>query len=104
MAISVDILDANAKLAELEKAIQQTEALPFRLISITIGVAGGKPASLVTFLKGAAAPAAPISLEVIDGALSKDQQQAHINGNGKTVVCYGSLYVQGQPQNVAAYR
>ena len=105
MAVSLDVLDAHATLADLQKTLRQTEELGFQLVSITIGIVGGTPASLVTFSQSSAGnPPTSISLEIVDGGLNKDQQEAALNGSGKPVVCYGSLFVEGQRRNVAAYR
>jgi hypothetical protein len=105
MRYSLDILDANNTIADLQESIRQTERLAYRLVSISTGFAGGAPASLVTFSQAAAKdPPAPISLTIIDGNLSKDQQEAKLNETGKQLISYGSLYVQGHAQNVLAYR
>ena len=106
MAVSLDILDANASLASLEATLQQTEAdLRFTLLSFAAGMVTGQRGNIVTFQhRGAAAAPAQVSLQVVDGGLSKDEQEAKLNTSGKVVVCYGSLYVAGQPQNVVALR
>jgi hypothetical protein len=105
MAVSLDVLGADKTLADLEKTIRQTEELEYRLVSIAVGFVGGALASLVTFSQApAGSPSGSISLEIISGDLSKAQQEAKLNEGGKQVVCYGALYVQGQAQNVVAYR
>ena len=105
MAISLDILGAKRTLAELQQAIRQTEALPFQLISLAVGIVSGAPANLATFVQSAAGGLlAPIFLEVIAENLDKNQQEVELNKPGRQVVCYGSLYVQGQARNVVAYR
>lgn len=106
MAVSLDVLNANATLAELEATLRQTEAdTRFDVLSLAVATAGGQRASMVTFKhRGTAAPPAPLSLLLVDGTSSKDQQQATLNTSGKSVICYGSLFVEGQPRNVAALR
>lgn len=106
MPVSIDVLDATKPLSDLQTVIQQTEELGYRLLSFCIGWVGGAQASLVTFSQGTAtgAPANPVTLGVVVSSLNKDQQEAQLNTRGKPVICYGSLYVEGQAQNVAAYR
>jgi hypothetical protein len=105
MAVSLDVLGANGSLSDLEETIRQTEELEYRLVSIAVGFVGGARASLVTFSQASTGtPPASIFLEIIGGDLSRAQQEAKLNEGGKLVVCYGSLYVQGQAQNVVAYR
>lgn len=100
-------LKATATLAGLERTVRQAEELGYRLLSFMAGRAGGRPANLVTLLQaaGGAAPA-PIHLEIVDGNLSRDAQEAQLNAGGKEIVSYSSLYVEGQERNVAvaAYR
>jgi len=105
MSVSLDILGATNTLGELANTIQQTEDLGYSLLSVSVGVVGGAPASLVTFSQGETGSSPPlISLEIISGGLSKDQQETKLNEGNKQVVCYGALFVQGQAQNVVAYR
>lgn len=105
MAISLDILGAQRTLAELQQTIQQTEALPFQLLSLAVGVVGGAPANLATFVQTLAGGLlAPITLEEIASTLDKNQQEVELNKPGRQVVCYGSLYVGGQQRNVVAFR
>jgi hypothetical protein len=104
MPVSLDVLDSNAPISDLQNAINQTERLGFRLLSMATGFVSGQRANLVTFAQDGGHNPPTVSLAVIDSSLSKDQQEAALNTSGKSVVCYGSLYVQGQPQNIAAYR
>lgn len=104
MPVSLDVLDSDAPISDLEQAINQTEQLGFRLLSIATGLVGGQRANLVTFAQDGGSNPSPVSLAVIGSSLTKDRQEAALNTSGKSVVCYGSLYVQGRPQNVAAYR
>jgi hypothetical protein len=104
MAMTLRTLDTTATLAEQQLAIRQAEALGFRVLSLTVGRAGGGQANLVTFVQQAGAPAQPITLEPLDGALDQNAQEAALNAAGRQVVCYGSLYVQSAPQNVMVSR
>lgn len=104
MPVQVRILAASNSLAQHEQAIQQNEALGFELLSIATGSASSAPANLITFTSVASAPASPVSLQAVAGNLTDQQQQSQLNGSGKSVVCYGSLFVNGQSQNVAALR
>lgn len=105
MSVTLRTLDSTATLPALKEAIRQAEGLGFRLISFMAGRAVGKPANLITLLQamGGAAPT-PLALEVIDENLSQDAQEAQLNTGGRELVAYGSLYVEGQPRNVIAYR
>jgi hypothetical protein len=106
MTVSLDILRANASLAELEMALQQTEQNhSFELVSVAAGTVGGASASIATFRHrdGAAAPS-PLVLFVVANSWTKDQQEAALNSTGKSVVCYASLLVAGQRKNVAVLR
>jgi hypothetical protein len=105
MSVTLRTLDAKEKLSTLQEAIRQAEALAFRLLSITTGHVAGKPASLVALLQATApGTSAPITLDILDGSLSQEAQEAQLNTGGKEIVCYGSLYVEGVARNVAAYR
>jgi hypothetical protein len=105
MSVSLHVLAANKTLADLQEPIRQTEQLEYRLVSIAIGFVSGARANLVTFSQAASGDPPPsIFLEIISGDLSKAQQEAKLNEGDKQLVCYGSLYVQGQAQNVAACR
>jgi hypothetical protein len=104
MSITLRKLDANAQLTNHQTAIRQSEKLAFRLVSITIGHESGNKANLVAFSDDMGGSANPIQLEIIDGGLDQAAQEALLNKEGLALVCYGSLYVKGQPQNVAAYR
>ncbi len=105
MSVTLEILSSNATLTSLEATIKRAESRGYRLISITTGFESGSRANLLTLLQGSGGPpSAPLSLEIVNGGSNKDQQEAKLNSSGKQVVCYGSLYVEGQPQNVAAYR
>jgi len=105
MSVTLRTLDATATLAGLQQAIRQAEELGFRLNSFMAGRAGGRPANLVTLLQATAGvEPTPLDLEIIDGSLSQDDQEARLNASAKEIVCFGSLYVEGQARNVAAYR
>ena len=103
MAITLRTLDTNASLVRHQTAIQQAEDVGFRLLSLTTGRVGGGRANLVTFVQTPGAPTT-ITLEVVNGALDQDTQEAALNAAGRQLVCYGSLYVQGTPENVAVWR
>ena len=105
MSVTLRILDANATLASHEVTLRQTEALSFRLLSMTTGHERSKPANLVTLLQDPSGlPPSPLRLEMVDGGLDQAAQEAQLNGGARVLVCYGSLYVQNQPRNIAAYR
>src|SRR5262249_10205390 len=97
-------LDTAATLADQQTAIRQTERLGFRLVSLSIGRVGGGRANAVAFLDQQGALPAPITLEVVDGALAQDAQETALNKAGRQLVCYGSLHVNGLAENVAAWR
>jgi hypothetical protein len=85
--------------------IRHTEALPFQLMSLSVGVVSGAPANLGTFVQTSTGGLlAPITLEEIASNLDKNQQEAELNKAGRHVVCYGSLYVGSQQRNVVAFR
>ena len=105
MPVTLRILNANDTLADHQEALRQTEELSFVLLSLTVGHESGSRANLVTLLQDAATtPTTPISLSMIDGHLDQAAQQAELNSGGKQIVCFGSLYVQGQACNILAYR
>ena len=105
MPVTLRILDANATLASHEATLQQTEDLSFRLLSFTTGIERGRPANLLTLRQDTAGPPpSPIRLEMVDGELDQAAQEAQLNTGTSVLVCYGSLYVQSQPRNIAAYR
>ena len=105
MSVILRPLDANSDLAGLTRDIRHIENLGFQLISLAAGQLGGLPGNLVTLRDSDGDPPAnPIQLEVIDGALGQDQQQALLTAPGRECVCYGTLYVSRTPRNVAAYR
>ena len=104
MAITLRTLDTNANLVQQQTAIQQAEDLGFRLLALTTGRVGGGRANLVTFVQMPGAPTTALTLEVVNDALDQDAQEAALNTAGRQLVCYGSLYVQGTPENVAVWR
>jgi len=107
MAVTLRVLDPADNLANHQKALRQTESLSFRLLSISVGRQNGTTANLVCFLQQASGPpAAPVSLETIDGNRDQMAQQAVLNARaaGRSLVCFGSLYVAGELRNVAVYR
>ena len=104
MAITLRALDTTKGLTEQQTAIRQTEELGFRILSLTTGRLGGGKANLATFVQQAGAPTKAIMLQVIDGVLDQDAQEAALNTAGSQLVCFGSLHVDGVPQNVAAWR
>lgn len=105
MSVTLRTLNANDTLANHQEALRQTEELSFVLLSLTVGHESGMQANLVTLLQGSATtPTVPIKLSVVDGGLDQAAQQAELNSGGKEIVCYGSLYIQGQECNILAYR
>ena len=104
MAITLRTLDTNASLVQQQTAIQQAEDLGFRLLSLTIGRVGGGRANLVAFVQVPSAPATVLALEVVNGTLDQNAQETALNAAGRQLICYGSLYVQGTPENVAVWR
>lgn len=104
MPVTLRILNANDTLAEHQEALRQTEDLSFVLLSLAVGHESRRLANLVTLLQGATTPTIPISLIMIDGSLDQAAQQAELNSGGRQIVCFGSLYVQGQACNILAYR
>ena len=104
MAITLRTLDTNASLLQQQTAIRQAEELGFQLLSLTTGQVGGGRTNLVTFVQTPGAPATAITLEVVNGTLDQDAQETTLNAAGRQLVCYGSLSVQGTPENVAVWR
>ena len=105
MTVILRTLDGNAGIPMLTDAVRFNEQFGLRLVSLAAGQLGGQRANLATFRQGETVPPArPAVLELVDGALNQDQQQAQLNTPGRTCLCYGTLYVEGAPRNVAAYR
>jgi hypothetical protein len=74
------------------------------LLSIATGFASSSKANLVTFTFAPGAAPGAVTLQAVPSNLSDQQQQDLLNNSGKDVVCYGSLFVHGNAQNVAALR
>ena len=104
MSITLNVLDANANLTDHENTIRQFEELAFRLISISIGRESGNKGNLVTFSDEDVGGLKPIKLKIISSDQNRIDQEAQLNEPGQVLVCYGSLYVQGKQQNIAAFR
>jgi hypothetical protein len=104
MAITLRTLDTTASLMHQQTALRQTEELGFSVMTLAIGRVGGGRANLVPFVQQPGAPLTPITLEIVDGALDQDAQEAALNSAVRQLVCYGSLSIAGTPQNVAAWR
>jgi len=104
MALTLRTLDTNASLVQQQTAIRQAEELGFRLLSLTTDRVGGGRANLVTFVQTPDAPATAITLEVVNGGLDQDAQETALNAAGRQLVCYGSLSIQGTPENVVVWR
>jgi hypothetical protein len=105
MPVTLRILNANDILTNHQETLMRTEELSFVLLSLAVGHESGSRANLVTLLQDPATPPTiPISLSMIDGSLDQAAQQAGLNSGGKQIVCFGSLYVQGQACNILAYR
>jgi hypothetical protein len=100
----VEIADGKLTLPELEKTIEQREELDFELVDIAAGTALSQPANLLTFARHPVPPT--VTLAVVDGSLDADAQSAKLNAGaaGRRLVSYGGVYVEGNLQNVAAYR
>ena len=104
MAVTLRTLSTNGSLAEHQTAVRQAEALGFRVRSLATGRVGGGRANLVTLVQEPGAPAAPIILEIIGGGLTQDAQEEILNTGGRQLVCYGSLAIVGEAENVVAWR
>src|SRR5262245_4343089 len=104
MAITLRTFDTTTTLANQQTALRQAEELGFRLLSLTTGQVGGGRANLATLTQEPGAPPAPITLEMVDGVLDQDAQEANLNRPGRRLVCYGSLFVSSAARNVAAWR
>lgn len=105
MSIVLRPLAADSDLAGLTDDIRRIEHLGFQVISVAAGHMVGLPGNLVTFRdSNGDPPPMPAQLEVIDGALGQDQQQARLTAPGRECVCYGTLYVSKTQRNVAVFR
>jgi hypothetical protein len=104
MPVEIRVLNAHDSLQRHENVIRQTERLGFRLLSIATGAASSQRANLATFAHATGPPPAEISLQTVAGNLSERQQQDQLNTAGMQVVCYGSLFVNGAQENIAALR
>ncbi len=103
--VTLEILGAQSALSEHQSAIQNREELGYRLLSLGVGYAGGLAANFVLFNQAdAGIPTDLVRLEELSPTLNRDEQQAALNGFGVTVVCYGSLSVDGRLRNVVALR
>ena len=105
MTVTLRILSATDTLLNHQEALRQAEELFFVVLSLAIGRESGGRANLVTLSQGSVTtPTTPITLRVVDGNLDQAAQEADLNTGGNEIVCYGSLYVEGQECNILAYR
>src|SRR5262245_21092099 len=104
MSITLRTLDTHATLDDQQTAIRQTEALGFRLLSLSAGQVGGGRANMLVLTQEPGAPSSPVTLEIVNGALGQDAQEAALTRPGRQLICYGSVSVSSAAQNVAAWR
>jgi hypothetical protein len=107
MPIALETLDVSGSLAEHQALLRHHEAQGYRLLSLAAAIMGGGAANVATFTQDPAVaepPDAQLVLETVDGELSRDAQQGRLNGPARDIVCYGTLFVENQRQNVFAER
>lgn len=108
MSIKLETLDVNATLTSLETAIQQSEAIGFELITFASSVVNGQSANTIVLLRRQpGASPGPLRLQHIADNAVLAQQESDLNAGqdgGKRLISYGTVFVQGQPMNIAAYR
>ena len=108
MSIKSEIVDVTNSIDTLQTIIQQTEELNFKLISISKGMVSNQQANVLTLSRESVGEnEGQVRFEEVGGNLSLEQQEAKLNqiqGSGKKILGYWSIYVQGSEMNVAAYR
>lgn len=104
MSVTLEILAADDALDAHQRVIRRSESRGYTLISLSAGKVGGQRANLVLFDQTPPPPDAPVSLQRIGDGVTKENQEAQLNGLGATIIGYGSVYVDGRLTNVVAYR
>ena len=104
----LEVLSATKSLSILETTIQQKEQLGFELVTFAKGIVEGQLANIAAFHRRSLNPTlSPLALKQIDGDLPILEQEREVNaveGGGKKLISYATVFVQGTESLVAVYR